>query len=237
VERQLGGGRVLMMTTPVSDPAHSDPWNLLPTGLEPWPFLALANGMVDYLAAAGETRLNYQAGQNVVLPLGPDEQVSNYVLSMPDGSALRQTLPPGQTTVSVASTELLGNYRLRAGGQQEKLDRGFSVNLPGEVTRLERAAAKEIVGAWGEDRTRVARTRDEIEVRVGLARTGRELFPALILAVALVLAAESLLANKFYRGADTGAPPIGSQASARPESFAPFSPTADSRQPTAKVLT
>ena len=50
----------------------------------------------------------------------------------------------------------------------------------------------------------MARTRDEIEVRVGLGRLGRELFPALILAVALVLAAEQLLANRFYRSADVG---------------------------------
>jgi hypothetical protein len=69
----------------------------------------------------------------------------------------------------------------------------------------------------GEDRTRVARTRDEIEVRVGLARTGRELFPALILAMALILAAEGLLANKFYLGADTGAPAGRGRVTLEPE--------------------
>jgi hypothetical protein len=51
----------------------------------------------------------------------------------------------------------------------------------------------------------VARTQAEIEVRVGLARSGRELFPALILALATLLAAEGLLANRFYRGASAGA--------------------------------
>jgi hypothetical protein len=205
VERQIGGGRVLMMTTPVSDPAHNDPWNLLPTGSDPWPFLALANGIVEYLAAAGDSRLNYLAGQNVLLPLSPNEQVKSYVLQLPDGSALRQPLTPGQADLSIASTELVGNYRLRAGGQQEKLDRGFSVNLPAESSRLERAAAAEIVSVLGAERTRVARNRNEIEVRVGQARSGRELFPILILALALVLAAEGLLANRFYRGAEDGA--------------------------------
>ncbi|MCI0334538.1 MAG: BatA domain-containing protein [Planctomycetes bacterium] len=204
VERQLGGGRVLMLTTSVSDPAHNDPWNLLPTGPDPWPFLALANGIVEYLAAAGETRLNHSAGQTVVLPLAPDEQVTSYVLRIPDGSALRQPLTPGQQDLSIAATETLGNYRVRAGGQQGRLDRGFSVNLPAELSRLERASAAEIVKALGKERTRVARTRGEIEIRVGLARTGRELFPALILALALVLAAETLLANRFYAGAGSG---------------------------------
>jgi hypothetical protein len=204
VERQIGGGRVLMVTTSFSDASYDDPWNILPTGSEPWPFLALANGMVEYLAAAGDIRLNYLAGQSVLLPLAPSEQLTNYVLQLPDGSALRQPLTPGQNDISIASTEMLGNYRLRAGGRQETLDRGFSVNVPAEISQLERVSESDIVDSLGKERTRVARSRDEIEVRVGLARTGRELFPPLILAMALVLAAESLLANRFYRGADGG---------------------------------
>jgi hypothetical protein len=225
VERQVGGGRVLMMTTPVSDPAYDDPWNLLPTGPDPWPFLALTNGIVEYLAAAGETRLNYLAGQSVLLPLTPSEHVASYVLQLPDGSALRQPLTPGQADVAIASTESLGNYRLRAGGRQEKLDRGFSVNVPVESSRLERASASEIVKALGKERTRVARNRSEIEVRVGLARRGQELFPVLILALALVLAAESLLANRFYGGRSAAG--SGPTAEERLAEFA-FS-TSDSR--------
>ena len=201
VERQLGAGRVLMLTTPVSEPAHDDPWNLLPTGPEPWPFLALANGIAEYLAGSGQSQLNYLAGQTVVLPLAPEERVTSYVLQMPDGSAVRQPLTPGQQDLSLATTDALGNYRVQAGGRQERLDRGFSVNLPAELTRLERADATQLVAALGKERARVARTREEIEVRVGLARTGHELFPIVILAVALVLAAEQWLANRFYQGA------------------------------------
>jgi hypothetical protein len=168
----------------------------------------------------------------VLLPLSPNEQVTNYVLQLPDGSALRQPLAPGQMDLSIASTEMVGNYRLRAGGRQAKLDRGFSVNVPAESTRLDRASAKDIVNALGKERARVARSRDEIEVRVGLARTGRELFPALILAMALVLAAESLLANRFYGGLSA----LGSRLSAREGFDETILPTADSRQPTAQIL-
>lgn len=228
VERQIGAGRVLLMTTPVSDPAFDDPWNLLPTGVDPWPFLALANGIAEYLAAAGNAQLNYLAGQTVVLRLAPEEQVTSYALQMPDRSAVRQSLAPGQQDLSIAAAVALGNYRVRAGGQEGKLDRGFSVNLPAEITRFDRAAADQIVKALGEKRTRTARTRKDIEVRVGLARMGRELFPWLILAVALVLAAEQLLANRFYR---EGLSAIGSQPSARGVSA--DWPTAGSRQPTA----
>jgi Aerotolerance regulator N-terminal len=203
LERQIGKGRVLMLTTSVSDPAHSDPWNLLPTGPDPWPFLALANGIAQYLAGAGEVQLNYLAGQTVVLPLSAEERVTSYVLQMPDGSAGRQPHTPGLQDLSISTSEVLGNYRVRAGGRQERLDRGFSVNAPAGLTRLERTSAAELVAALGESRARVARTREEIEVRVGLARTGRELFPIVILLVALVLAAEQWLANRFYAGAAT----------------------------------
>jgi hypothetical protein len=141
-----------------------------------------------------------------VLPLSPVEQATNFVLQLPDGSALRQPLTPGQTDLSIASTEMVGNYRLRAGPRQEQLDRGFSVNVPPELSRLERASAEEIVALLGKERARVARSRSEIEVRVGLARRGRELFPTLILVLALVLAVESLLANRFYRA------PVGGES-------------------------
>jgi hypothetical protein len=212
VERSIGSGRVLMMTTSVSDPAYDEPWNLLPTGPDPWPFLALAGGIANYLCGVGDTPLNYTAGQAVVLRLSPEERVSSYVLQMPDGSGVRQSLTPGQQDLSVAATEALGNYRVRAGGRDGQLDRGFSINLPEETTRLARVGASELVAALGKERTRVARTQQEIELRVGLGRVGRELFPALIIAVALVLAAEQLLANRFY---DKGLSAVGSPLSSR----------------------
>ena len=199
VERVIGAGRVLMMTTSVSDPAYDDPWNLLPTAPDPWPFLVLANGIAGYLSGASDAQLNYQAGQSVLLALSPEEQTTSYVLSMPGTSAVRQSLTPGQRDLSIASTDALGNYRVRAGGEEGRLDRGFSVNAPAELSRLERVAAEKIAESLGKERVRVARTQEEIEVRVGLGRVGRELFPTLIVVLALVLGAEQLLANRFYR--------------------------------------
>jgi hypothetical protein len=231
LERSSGGGRVLMMTTPVSDPAYADPWNLLPTGPEPWPFLALVGGIADYLAGADQSQLNYLAGQTARLPLEPQERVTSYVLQLPDGSAARQLMTPDEKELSLAATELPGNYRVRAGGRQERLDRGFSVNLSAESTELKRVDVEQLVAALGKDRARVAGSRDEIEVRVGLARTGRELFPIVILVVALLMAGEHWLANRFYEGPSA----VGSRRSARSESVPPVVPTAESRKPTASI--
>ncbi|MCA9268562.1 MAG: hypothetical protein KDA41_08835, partial [Planctomycetales bacterium] len=66
VERRLGEGRVLVMTTPISDaarPAGREPWNWLSTGLEPWPYVMLVNEMMLHLAGSGEVQLNYYSGQ------------------------------------------------------------------------------------------------------------------------------------------------------------------------------
>jgi hypothetical protein len=199
VERRVGSGRVITMTTPVSDPAYDDPWNLLPTGPDPWPYLALANGLAEYLAGAGDARLNYAAGQTAILPLAPSEQVTSYVLEMPDANPVRQSMTPGQADLAITSTETLGNYRVRAGGQGGRLDRGFSVNCSPAISELARVDFATIQEALGKDRVQLARSQKDIEIRVRQGRVGRELFPTLILAVALVLAAEQLLANRFYR--------------------------------------
>ena len=73
------------------------------------------------------------------------------------------------------------------------------MNCSPEISELTRVDFATIAAALGKDRVQLARSREEIEVRVGQGRVGRELFPALILAVALVLGAEQLLANRFYR--------------------------------------
>jgi hypothetical protein len=199
LDRAVGSGRVVTMTTSLSDAASAEPWNLLPTGSDPWPFLALANGLAEYLTGAGGEPLNFLAGQTVVVRLAPNEQVTSFALDMPGGTAVRQSLAPGQDDVSITSTDALGNYRVRAGGREGRLDRGFSVNAANENSQLERADFATIEDALGKGRVRLARTREEIEIRVGLGRVGRELFPALILALAFVLAAEQWLANRFYR--------------------------------------
>jgi hypothetical protein len=202
VERRVGRGRVLMMTTSLSDVAHDDPWNLLATGPDPWPFLALADGMTKHLVGRGDEQLNYLAGQTAVLRMSTDEQLTSYVLQIPGTGAVRTAsvgISPGEQNLSIASTEALGNYRVLAGGEKGRLDRGFSVNCGPQMSQLERTTPERIADALGKDRVRVARTREEIEVRIGQGRVGRELFPALILVITLVLGAEQLLSNRFYR--------------------------------------
>jgi hypothetical protein len=211
VERPVGRGRVLVMTTPISDPASRTdqrgyvPWNLIPAGDDKFPFFLLANTMATYLAGGGATRLNYPAGSTAVVPLAADERHPVYVLTTPRGDQLRTPPSEGQESIAVTSTEAPGNYRLQAGGGREEVDLGFSANFPPTISELGRAGPDDLKVIFGETPFRLARGRDEIDRSVSAGRVGQELFPYLIMLVVLVLACEQALSNRFYQDYDTAA--------------------------------
>ena len=70
VERPVGQGRALTMTTPVSDWSGRDSWNLLPVGVDAWPFVMLMNETTLYLTGQSDAVLNYFVDQAVRLSLG-----------------------------------------------------------------------------------------------------------------------------------------------------------------------
>lgn len=204
LERALGRGRVMTLATPVSDPLEPkdrEPWNLLPTGPEPWPFLALSNQLVGYLAQRGNTQLSFQAGETVNLQLSANEQVSSYALYLPSGDSVRRSLPPGDDTIRIGTTSDLGNYRVASGGQNRLLDRGFSINATADVSRLQRIDSETLLAALPKDQVEVAANLGDVERFVDIGRSGRELFPWAISLVALVWGAEHFLSNRFYREA------------------------------------
>jgi hypothetical protein len=197
LERPVGSGRVLVMTTPISDPPTRNAWNLLPVGpsVKPWPFVGLIRETMTYLVGGGQQQLNYYAGQTVTLPLEEQERRHTYVLTAPDG--VKTTLTPQRQDLTISYAEQVGNYRVQGGGAAG-LDRGFSVNLAAEQTRLDRIDEKQLAELFGPFTFRLARTADQIDRNVSLGRVGRELYPALILVVAVVLAMEYVVANRFY---------------------------------------
>lgn len=196
VERAVGQGRVLTMTTPISDRPNQAPWNLLPVG-EAWPFLILANQMASYLVGGSEQQLNYQAGQTAVVPLADAERRS-YMLFAPNGLSFPITANLQRRELAITSTEQVGSYRIQAGGEGG-VDLGFSVNYALDQTRLDRLSDQELAALFGPIKFRHARTRDQIDRDISMGRVGRELFPSLILLVALFLGVEMLVANRFYR--------------------------------------
>ena len=202
IEQSLGEGRVLTMTTPVSDPPNvrgRDPWNLLPAGEAPWPFVLLAGEMASRLAGGDADRLNYRPGETAVLHVPQTEPTALFLLTTPRGDSLRQSIDPSRPSIVIAATEQPGNYRVRAGGVESGLQRGFSVNVPQSMSRLARIEHSQLDQLFGADRYRVAHSRRQLEDRVSTGRVGLKLFPLVMILMAAALGCEHWLSNRFYR--------------------------------------
>ncbi len=201
LDRPLGRGHALVLTTPVSDAASQrDPWNMLPTGDEPWPFVMLSNEMLHYLT--GSSKLNYLAGDTALVRMPADQHHTIFSLLPPVGDPIRQAVNERDNAITVTGTDEIGHYRLSAGGAEQGTHLGFSVNLPADVSQLDRIGADELKAVFGDVPYRVARDRADIVRDVNFGRVGRELYPPLIVILIAVMALEQLLANRFYRPGD-----------------------------------
>ncbi len=201
VEQSVGRGRVLMMTTSVSDrynPAVDGgyEWNRLPTGDDPWPFVLLARSLADYLTGAAETQLSYIAGETVSAPLPTGVELPGYVLRTPGGEAVRQSVPPGRSELAIPAATEPGPYRLEAGAD---LDRRFVVNLDPRAGHVERVAFSELQTSLGKDRVELIRNEEELTASIDLGRVGRELYGWVLALVAAALVGEQWVGNRYYR--------------------------------------
>ncbi len=201
VENLDVAGRVLTLTTPISDPLRPKgrgTWNELATGEDAWPCFVLVNEMMLHLAQSGAvTRLNFRCGETAVL--ANDGYAERYQLFTPN--ELPQDMTARDGKVVVRFTDHPGNYRMK-GLQGGAIIRGFAVNLPAEQTDLTRIARDSLDPILGKDRYRLARNRDDIDREVVSARVGSEFYPLLMAFVALVLGLEHVLANRFDKGRD-----------------------------------
>jgi hypothetical protein len=202
VENRLGRGRVLTLTTPISDPARPqgyDAWNRLATGEDAWPCFILVREMMLHLVGSAGATLNLHAGETAVLPndetLFPDRYQLFTPLDQPQDVLARD----GRVTVRF--TDQPGAYRLR-GQKNGPLVRGFAVNLSGNASDLTRLTAERLDELLGKDRYQLARNKDEIDRAVGNDRVGSEFYPLLALLVAAALGLEHVLANRFYKKDD-----------------------------------
>jgi hypothetical protein len=203
LERPLGNGRTLTMTSPISDQPSGKPWNLLPMGLhgdDAGVFVILANQIVEYLVGSTEQQLNYLAGDPVVLPLVPGAQHGAYLVTGPGDFSYTASAELEKNQLEISrEIEQPGNYRVQAGGTASGVDLGFSMNLAPQQTDLQRLEAGGLDEIFGKVPYRIARSRDEIDRDITIGTAGAELFPAAILIVALLLLAEYVVANRFYK--------------------------------------
>ncbi len=206
VERRIGAGKVICMTTPVTEPVRPDDrraWNDLfnsSGGQEIWPAVLLIAEISDYLASGTRDRLNVGIGQTVTLQNDINMMPAEYRLFSPrDEEPLR--IASSDSVLRYRFTEMPGAYRLKGQMGDETMLRGFSVNLPSESTDLQRLPEEELTEILGEERFQLARDRDEIERQQGTTRLGQEFYPILALMMSLFLALELIMSNRFYKKA------------------------------------
>jgi hypothetical protein len=196
VERQRGRGTVVLMTTPVSDPANrEDAWNRLPTGFDPWPFVVLMDQLFFYLTQGGMPRLNYLTAEPVDFPAWSDTTDRRYQLFTPDGQWQELVADDGQ--LSIRGADRPGIYRLRSLRPSEP-PRGFSANWPPQATALRRLQPESLEPLLALENTRLVKEQQEIERGVSEARMGIDVFAFFAVVAALLLALEGFLANWFY---------------------------------------
>jgi len=205
LEHRLGRGTVVTITTPVSQAAADpDAWNTLATGFEPWPFVMLANETLLYAVDTSDDR-NIVAGGPAVLHLDRRDVAAAFVRT-PSGDDFPAAVDQKQGTITITGTQVPGNYVVRAGGDVGGVSKGFSANLDAAATDFRRVPAADLAALFGPDQ-KIARTETELVRDVNLERIGAELAGWLLLLAAAVLAADWIVANRFYaprEGADAG---------------------------------
>src|SRR5262245_10192887 len=199
VENRLGRGSVLVMTTPISDPAGRGAWNELATGEQAWPCFVLVYEMMQHLVRSSQSHLNVLAGDTIVLPNDPADYPDRYQLFTPLDQPQDVLATSGRVTVRF--TEHAGAYRLR-GQKTSPIVRGFAVNLSGDTSDLTRLSRERLDEILGRGRYQIARSQSEINRAVGTDRIGSEFYPLLVALLALTLGLEHLLANRFYQRND-----------------------------------
>ncbi len=197
VERRIGEGLVMLMTTPISDVETSNqlPWNRIANSLDSWPFLMLVDRMFLTLVRSNTATLNCTVGQTARLPWNA-VGTERLPLLTPRGDWQEVTASDGE--IRVLLTEVPGAYRLKV-PEETPTPHGFSANLAPETSRLDRVTQEQLAAALGQDRLRLAHNEQEIVREIDQARIGREFYPLLLPVLALVMLLEYLLANRFYR--------------------------------------
>lgn len=207
LERTLKGaktGRVLLWTTPLSrrvNPEAEDAWNEFPMT---WSFLASLVETVPYMAGATGERLNYTAGENVILAVDPTRQFKNFLVRHENAKSTEQTLTPPVTNdaLVIEAPQPAGQWKVTATGPDNKAEEmGFSVNPPlneAEFTPLEKA---DLDHMFGKGKYKLVEDVKDIEHAVQTDRFGQEIFPWIMALILLIVTLENLLANKFHREA------------------------------------
>ena len=199
IERQLGDGLVMVMTTPITEAAQirgRSSWNTLFTGL-PLPSWLLVRQITEHLVQSQNDRLNLNVGE--VASLKNDFRIypNEYRAFTPRTTATPEKVVAKESAIKYRFTSSPGHYRLR-GTLAGPVLRGFSVNISAGQADLTRADPATLDAVLGAEKYQLATDQNQIQRQQGTTRRGQEFYPLLLLMLVIVLGVEYLLANRFY---------------------------------------
>ncbi|MDO5113800.1 MAG: BatA and WFA domain-containing protein, partial [Planctomycetia bacterium] len=143
VEKTLGAGTILVMTTPPI-PMKGEEWNFLPRG-DSWGFVVLMHAMTNRLCAQEETFWNGTTRENWIFPLGKEVRNKYALKKVSDSQSISMSVVPDRQNhqLILPPLESPGNYRITAEGNPP-FEQGFSVNISPDETDLSRRSREEM---------------------------------------------------------------------------------------------
>jgi hypothetical protein len=207
LERTLGGkgGRVVLLTTrmdPQRDPR--DRWNNYWEEINSSWQVVFPNLLLRYLAGdPSEANFNYATGRAVPVPLPKgDKRPAKLRLEGPGVSGRDAEIEPTEQQTELrlppAKTLTAGSFVVSAADGKWK--DGFSLNPPAEEWTLDKVPAEAVEGLFGPES--VVPVGKDVKLHDKIAEKFNQpvdLFPWLLILVLLLIAAEGVVANRFYR--------------------------------------
>ena len=201
IERVIGSGRVLVITTPITEYGNVQGrmmWNALLTG-RPLPAFMLLTGISMHLTQNDAESLNVRVGQTVSFHNELRESPETYQAFGPRADQAPTTLNSLDDQIRYRFTDAPGHYRFKGVFNNEVVLRGFSANLEPGATNLSRMEPSELDTFLGAERYLIAREKNEIQRQQGATRRGQEFYPLVVVMMLVVLAVEYLMSNRFYK--------------------------------------
>lgn len=206
VERSFKGlktGRSLLWSTPLSRryrPTERGAWNEFPLPSF-WVFVATMNITVPYLAGTATERLNFEAGENVLLTLGPGARFQSFQVTGPDEKTTESITPStSRDELEIIQPQVLGQWTVMAKDAENRQTRlGFSLNPPRTESHYTALKIEELDAIFGKDGYALAGDSKALKELTNVSRVGIELFPWLMMLILIIVTLENFLANTFYR--------------------------------------
>lgn len=195
LERQVGKGRSLMLTTAVDyTPNASKQWNDMPIHFS---FLMFAEEIIQYLTGAADQRHNFVAGDAIEVLLPAGRQFDEYLLRRPGPRQTVGRVDASEQSVLIEDAHDPGHYLFRS-RNTDGFRSEFAVNLEDGESDLTPVENTDLDDVLGEGRYSLVKSPAELQRAVMEGRLGVEVFPVLLGLLIMMFCGEHLMANYFY---------------------------------------